>query len=645
MCGIAGIWNKKEAIHLLPRIEAMCNAMKSRGPDDEGYVAFENEQAKPYNGSNTISINDDDWPYLQGKNLEEFKHTQQKLVFGFRRLSILDLTERGHQPFSDEDGLFWIIFNGEIYNYRGLRDELISRGYIFRSTSDTEVVLNAYKEWGEQCVQHFNGMFSFVLIDRPEQKLFIARDRIGIKPFYFHDSDERFVFASSIKGLLSSGLVACEVDQRGLQQNFMFAISQRPRTAFKNIRALAPGHTLQIDLNSGKKILRRYWEAPVGHQEFGLNEKKASQLLEEALLSAVSYRLQADVEVGTFMSGGIDSTLISAMAGRVQSGIKAFTLASDHPEYNEVEEAAANAKLNGLTHIVGNVDLQEVLGNLTQIVEGYEEPYHHLPVNFLISKLVNENGLKVVLNGLGGDELFAGYDAYAKLNRWEQIQMLPKIGRMLPKGIHEKADKLRQFSNINTIDEYYAHYYTTYLQEEINTLFTDPKENLALDIKETYNSEDLEFTDDLEALSFYNLKSYIGSHHVRTIDQFTMHHSLEGRFPMLDHEFIELAFRIPTRLKIHDGKQKYILRKLAKKYVAPECLKMKKKGFSLPLKNMLSNELKSLTEDTIQKLKARGVFNESAIDKAVSKNDSAQVWHLVMTEIWYQTYIDRKWRS
>lgn len=642
MCGIAGIWSKKGEAVLSPAIQSMCDSMVQRGPDDEGYVAFNSSQFLAYApslGPNSSGRQ----PYLECQNLESAANFSSRLSFGFRRLSILDLSEKGHQPMSDEKGDFWLIFNGELYNYKALRNELISHGFRFHSDSDTEVVLKAFIHWGESAFLKFNGMYAMALYSRLDNQLILLRDRIGIKPLYYYQSEEYLVFGSTIKSVIESGIYKAEIDERGLQQNFVFAISQRPRTAFKNVLALEPAHYLKIDLNTGQEKNVKYWDIPVGTQNYQLTEKNAIQILEEKLLQSVEYRLNADVEVGTFMSGGIDSTLISSMAGTMHKGIKAFTLGVDeqYGQFNEIEEAAANAKLNGLEHIVSIVKPDEIVNHLEAVVEGYEEPYHHLPVNFLISRLVHQNGLKVVLNGLGGDELFAGYDEYSKLARWERIKMLPKFGKLLPSGLHQKTDKLKKFSSISTIGEYYAHYYSSFEQKEIDSLFANPSPNIMRSIEETYNAENLEFTDDMEALSYYNLKSYIGSHHVRTIDQFTMQHSIEGRFPMLDHELVEFAFQVPARLKIHNGKQKYILRKLAKKYIAPECLKMKKKGFSLPLKDFMDGSLKELVQDSLLALQNRNLFEKAGLKATIEKNNPSQIWHLVMTELWCRHYIDR----
>jgi asparagine synthase (glutamine-hydrolysing) len=644
MCGIAGISTKRGSSQLGPAIRGMCDSMQRRGPDDEGYVSFRQDQKFAYSGESSMPGLQGDMPYLNISPLDENLDVTNDLILGFRRLSILDISEKGHQPMSDKQGRYWIVFNGEIYNYQSLRDELTSLGYRFYSNTDTEVVLKSYKQWGEKCLKRFNGMFALAIYDCTANEIFLARDRIGIKPLYYHDNPEHFIFGSTINSIIQSGLYTAEIDTEGLQQNFVFAISQRPKTAFKDIQALAPAHYLKIDLNSGQKVLKRYWDIPVGMQDTSMSEKAAIDELEELLMKSIKYRLHADVEVGTFMSGGIDSTLISAMAGRMQKGIKAFTLGVNgkYSEINEIDEAAANAKLNGLEHIVGRINAEDICQHLDDVVGGYEEPYHHLPVNFLISNLVQQSGLKVVLNGLGGDELFAGYDAYAKLPRWERIQMFPKVGKLLPTGVHQKADKLKKFSKMSTIGEYYAHYYSTFEQAEINALFESPTPDIMKTIEQVYNPDNLEFSDDMEALSYYNIKSYIGSHHVRTIDQFTMHHSIEGRFPMLDHELVEFAFRVPSRLKIHNLKQKYILRKLAKRYIAPECLQMKKKGFSLPLKEFMNDGLKDLVQDSLGQLQKRDLFKKEGLKDVIKGDNPAQLWHLVMTELWCQKFIDSK---
>ena len=294
-------------------------------------------------------------------------------------------------------------------------------------------------------------------------------------------------------------------------------------------------------------------------QDFSLTKKQSVELIEESLLKAVNYRLVSDVEVGTFMSGGIDSTMISVMASKSNPNIKALTLGfKEYRDFDEVQQAKDTAKLHNFNHIIHYASTSEAIKNITQTTIFYEEPYHNLSANFALVSMASKNNLKVVLSGLGGDELFGGYDVYNKLLLYERVK-----------------------------------------------------------------------------------KSYISNHQMRAVDQSTMAFSVEGRFPLLDHQFIETVFRIPTKYKLHNGVQKYILKEIAKKYISKSCLQMSKKGLSLPLKHWISTDLKDFVFDTIQQLKKRYIFNRKAVEIIETSNDENKIWQLVSTELWFQFFFDK----
>lgn len=626
MCGISGILNFNAPSKKVNALIEMTQTLVNRGPDNEGYVLFENNLGKPYFGDDTLV-----------KNTKHIKSATDKafdVAFGFRQLKIIDLTNRSHQPMSDLTENYWIVFNGEIYNFKEIKTELIALGHRFFSDSDTEVLLKSYIEWNEKALQKFNGMFAFAIYDKTKNEIFIARDRIGIKPLYYYKSNEHFLFASTQKAIINSKLFEPKIDWNGLHQNFRFTIAQRPNTCFENIVALEPGYQLKINLNDHTIQKKQYWEIPVNTQDFSMTEKKAANLLEESLYNAVKYRIQADVEVGSFMSGGIDSTTISVMASKLAPDIKTMTLSfSEYERFNETAEAADTAKLHNLNHIINTVNPTEVIANLNITPSIYEEPYFYLPVNLVIAKIAKENKLKVVLNGLGGDELFGGYDAYLKLKYWESLKNNKDLLKLVP-NFDRRIVKGKQLANYKTIGEFYTHYFSNYSDLEIGELFQNKIGSTQNTLSDLYNPTNLNFTDSFEAISFYNLKSYIGNHQMRSVDQCTMYHSIEGRFPMLDHQFIETAFKIPTKYKIKDNVQKYILKEVAKKHIAPSCLNMKKKGLGLPLEHWFLNDLKDFTEHTISKLIERGIFNEKAIHKIIATKDEKKIWQLVSTELW-----------
>ena len=639
MCGIVGIICKVPQ-KFSKNLFYATNQMKHRGPDDEGYVLFQNNKPKVFYGDDTAIKNN------KLKHIKSSFNDYYNIGLGHRRLSILDLSPNGHQPMCDETGRYWIVYNGEVYNFREIRKELSSYGYSFVSDSDTEVILKSYIRWGEKCLQKFNGMFAFAIYDSKENLLFLARDRIGIKPLYYYLKDNVFIFASDIKTLIKSKLCTPEVDMEGIYHNFSFSMTPRPNTSFKGIFSLKQSHYMIFNTKTLDFKVIEYWDIPTNIQKKNMKEFEAIELLEEELKKSIKYRLISDVEVGTFMSGGIDSTTISAIASIIHPNIKAFTLGFDKSisKYDEIQEAKATASLYNMQHIISVLKADVVLENIDNMILRYEEPFHHLAANFAISKIVAKNGVKVILNGLGGDELFAGYSLYKKLNQWKLLSNFSSFSFLLPNI--GKLKKLKEISAIKDVYQYYAYSYSNYTDYDKKYLF--PK-NYIFDslneIKNKYYKKGKIFSDDIELLSYLDIKSYIGNHHVHRVDQFTMHFSIEGRFPFLDHNLIEKVFTIPTKYKINNGVQKYVLRKVAQKYIAPECLVMKKKGFGLPLEYWFENELKELTKAAIISLKKRDIFKAESIDYIMRFGSITQKWHLVMFELWYKKFIEEGLRN
>ncbi len=631
MCGIAGIINFIEPKSNVDSLTSMVQSMKNRGPDDEGYL-LHSEIPVSYFGDDSLSKNH--------AHIHTATQCKFKVGYGFRQLKIIDLSNKSHQPMTDSTKRYWIIFNGEIYNYKEIRSELEKNGHHFLSNSDTEVVLKSYIQWGEKALKKFNGMFAFSVLDTIKNEVFIARDRIGIKPLYFYTNNQYFVFASTIKSIIQSKLYTPQVNWEGLWQNFRFSISQRPNTSYKDIYALEPAHYLKINLNDNSIQNIKYWEIPVNTQDKSISEKQALELIEDSLKKAVNYRLISDVEVGTFMSGGIDSTLVSVLASKTNPQIKALTLGfKEHKEFDEIQQASDTASLQNLNHKIHYINSADVIKSIEQSTIAYEEPYFHLSANFELAKMASNNKLKVVLSGLGGDELFGGYDVYNKLSLWNHAKKFKNIIKLLP-NLHKKIEKGKQLALYNSLGEFYSHYYTNYSDDQLGKLFN--KKYKTAHLIESCYAKGVTFTDNFEAMSFFNLKSYIGNHQMRATDSSTMAFSVEGRFPLLDHHFIETAFKIPTKFKLHNGLQKYALKEVAKKHIAPSCLKMNKKGLMLPLNYWISNDLKEFVYDTIYTLKRRQLFNNTYIERIAKSNDHTKIWQLVSTELWLQNFIDLK---
>lgn len=631
MCGIAGIINLQKKTENSLSLEKMTGSLKHRGPDDEGYMLFSDK---------TIVFFGDDSRVKNTNHIKTSSNQAFKVGFGFRQLKIIDLSEKSHQPLTDISKKFWIIFNGELYNYKELRHQLEGLGHRFLSESDTEVVLNSYKEWGEKALEKFNGMFAFAILNTIDNTVFIARDRIGIKPLYFHKNLNHFIFGSSVQSIIKSELYTPEINWEGLWQNFRFTTAQRPNTVFQDILALEPAHYLILNLKNNSIHKERYWKIPTQTQDFSLTEKQSKNLIEENLYKAVNYRLISDVDIGSFMSGGIDSSLISVIAAKSKPDLKILTLGfQDFKDFDEVEYAKETANKHKLNHIIEHVNATDAYSNLHQSVVAYEEPYHTIAANFMLSKMASKNKTTVVLSGLGGDELFGGYDVYKKIPLWEKLRNNKNLIHLLPQ-IHSKIIKGKKIADCRTLGEYYSHYHTNYYDSEIENLFLNKKINTTSTLENLYASNK-KFTDSFEAMSFYNLKSYIGNHQMRALDATTMAFSIEGRFPLLDHNFIEAAFKIPTKYKIKNNTQKYLLKEIAKKYLSKNVIQMPKKGLSTPLKSWIETDLKDFVLDTLQKLNNRNIFNNKAIHQVIKSKNETKIWQLVSTEIWLQSFIDK----
>jgi asparagine synthase (glutamine-hydrolysing) len=647
MCGIAGILNFNDTADIqLPHVISMANAMNMRGPDDEGYVLF-NSDRPPLRlfGEDTPSQVREAYPDLRPAH--DSQGLASVVALGHRRLSIVDLSPGGHQPMSSASGRYWIVYNGEIYNYLDLRQELKSLGHHFRTESDTEVILAAYTEWKENCLGRFNGDFALALWDSQERSLFCARDRIGIKPFYYITEGSRFIFASDIKTLIASGLYSPAPDPQGLYLALAFGIAPRPITAFRGILALQQAHWMRVH-NGGRIEIQRYWHIPVGTQDPRMTEADARELLEEQLQCAVRRRLTADVPVGTFMSGGIDSTTVSAMAAQMHPGIKAFTLGfkDNVPELDEVPQAVATARMHPMQHVVHYVDPNDSLKDIHNWVDGYEEPYYSGSSTYELSRVVQRNGVRVVLNGLGGDELFSGY-SYYRYHDFPLNILFHKVATSIPDWILPRgANRILKPFRARTHDELHTVLSMQMSDNELRQLLIDdfhPSLDTPRLLHNLY-SDHGEFYDGNEAISYMDLMNYIGNHQVHRIDQFTMAFSIEGRFPFLDHKLIEATFRIPTKFKIQSHKQKYLLRQVAAKYIAPECLTMKKKGFGMPISLWMDGPLSTLVAGSLLSLQGRREVRASTVRNWIKKYEAKQIayskiWHLVNLDLWFKRFM------
>jgi asparagine synthase (glutamine-hydrolysing) len=649
MCGIAGILHLGDGERRQTEpLHRMTGSMVRRGPDDEGFVLFRSDgSARTFGGDDTPEGGPDtrSVPGYPNRHIRSAHEEPSRVALGHRRLSVVDLTGHGHQPMVTADGRYWIVYNGEIYNHREIAGELSRDGVHLHGRSDTEVLLNAFARWGEACLSRFNGMFAFAIWDTRENELFCARDRIGIKPFYYTWQDGQFIFASDIKALLASGLYKPRPDMEGVSLAMALGMAPRPKTAFADVVALEQAHWMRVRAD-GHISRQRYWSIPVGTQDHAMNESDAVALLEEQLVRAVRRRLVADVPVGTFMSGGIDSTTISALAAGLHPGIQAFTLGYEDtaPEMDEVPQAEATARMCPMSHVVHRIDPAETLVDLEAWIDGYEEPHHNISPTHAISKLARDRGVTVVLNGLGGDELFAGYHWYAHARIWQMLRSFSPIVCALSRLIGGRSAYACRISRARSADRLHTVEFMKGSDRVRQAVLSGPgtvNVNTVEWVHDAY-ARDQVFEDALEALSYMDLMNYIGNHYVHRVDQFTMAHSIEGRFPFLDHELVEAAMRIPTRWRLRGKTPKYVLRRVAARHIAPECLSMLKKGFGLPLRQWMDGPLAPIVQRKLSLLKEREYVNATALDDLIEacRVDRTPLWHWVMLEMWFERFID-----
>ncbi|MCC7483946.1 MAG: asparagine synthase (glutamine-hydrolyzing) [Burkholderiales bacterium] len=653
MCGIAGVvaLDGTEGRYA-EAARRMSAAMRERGPDDEGYLVASHGAgpARCYAGPDTPAPAGESH-FFPANGIDSALDAAASVFLAHRRLSIIDLSPLGHQPMATEDRRYWIVYNGEIYNHREIRGELERLGERFFSASDTEVLLKGYRRWGANCLGRLRGMFAFAIWDDAGKRLFCARDRIGVKPFYYASAGGLFIFASDVNAILASGLHRPAVSLEGLYHCLSFGVAPRPLTAFEGVTALEQAHWMEIDA-AGRTRRSRYWALPVGEQRADLTDAEGVDLIARRLGTAVERRLVADVPVGTFMSGGIDSTTVSALAAMRHPGIKAFTLAfASDRRLDELEQARATARMHRMEHIVRNVGDDELIGDIEDVAACYEEPFYDLSPNYVISRLVAEHGLKVILNGLGGDELFAGYPYSRWEGRWRLLARLAPLlaaASRLPLAGH-LADRLAQVGRAATADRYALAVRSFLTEREKRALFRDPAVrdfDTIERIHALYVGPGLEFSSMLEAVSYIDMVNYIGNHHVYRVDKFTMRFSIEGRLPFLDHDLVEDAFRLPDRFKLRAGESKWVLRRVAERSIHPSCLAAPKKGFDLPTDRWMRGRLAGFVRGKLERLCGRGLVRPEAVRRVYREwrlraRSFRGVWQLVSVELWLERFIDR----
>lgn len=571
MCGISGIINKKGNLSLKDRIYGMNHAIKHRGPDGEGFAFFTDTQTIPAYSNETPLANRNSAAFLYNPKTAYNDVNDAEVAFGHRRLSIIDLSEAGHQPMCDQSGDYWITYNGEIYNYIELRETLGNKGHRFITQTDTEVIIEAYKEWGINCLEHFNGMWAFALFDRKNNYIFCARDRAGVKPFYYVNNEQCFAFASEYKAFIKSGLVSFDINAEA-QFDFILKaeIERGAQSLFKHIYELKPSHYGIYKLKSNEWRTSRYYQLPKV-TEHGKPEKELIEQVEAALVNAIKLRLRSDVEVGSCLSGGLDSSLIAGITHHLQSNhaLKLFTAVFPGESFDESRYAKAAAEYSKGRWETVSPTAEEFFRDIESLNYSQDLPVWGTSTysQHRVMQLASQHGIKVVLDGQGADELFAGY-AHHFLALWRENTCFKRV-----QLINESKVTIARpwtFYFTQTVKDVFA------LSTNYQSLFTEPLKHLAHNRFEPFCSE---LNGQLETDYQGRLKSFL-----KCEDRCGMAFGIESRVPFADDlPLVELLFKTEGRYKIKQGVSKHLLREAGKLYL-PELIKnrMDKIGFETP---------------------------------------------------------------
>ena len=626
MCGILGITNKNKVDPQL--LIKMRDTMIHRGPDDSGLWISEH---------GTIGL-------------------------AQRRLSIIDLSVAGRQPMSDGDGRITITYNGEIYNYREIRNDLKNKGYIFKSHTDTEVIINAYKEWGANCLNRFNGMFAFGIFDENRNILFIARDRVGKKPLYYSQSNDGFAFASEIKALIRDENRSREIDLRALNFYLTFGYIPGELCIFKSIKKLPPAHAMTYDLSTRQKKIWCYWQPPALSRH-DVSEDDLLEELETLLKDAVRLRMISDVPLGAFLSGGVDSSLVVAMMSKLSdSPVKTFSIGFQENKYNELPYARIVADHFGTEHHELTVT-PDAFAILPDIVFQFDEPFADSSMipTYYVSKATREY-VTVALSGDGGDELFCGYTHYlGTLGNYYASKFIPTAVRKwitaraenFPEKFYGKKHLLRlKLDPYNSFVDRVSHLYFKghHRRHLLHKNVLDSLGSKFLEPETSRLESLLEGTGDfINRLAYTDFKTYLPDDILVKVDRASMLVSLEVRAPFLDHRIAEFSFgNIPGSLKVKRGTTKYLLKKLAKRLLPKELDINRKWGFTMPISEWFRGPLFKVLRGTLLESQDQ-FFNKDYIERLLQEhksgiNHESRLFTLLMFSLWKNIYMERPTR-
>jgi len=635
MCGICGKISFGSTVNE-GLIRKMCDTLRHRGPDDEGV----------YIGQSTVH------------------GPRSTVALGHRRLSIIDLSQAGHQPMSNEDQSIWIVFNGEIYNFPELRENLIKKGHRFKSRTDAETVLHLYEDKGIDCIKDLRGMFAFALWDERKGKLFLVRDRLGQKPLFYSVRNGSLTFASELKALLEDESISKDIDFGSIDDFLNYKYIPAPFTIFRGVNKLLPAHFLVWE--KGEVKTERYWGLDYS-KKLKLDEDEYCRRISDLLRESTKIRLISDVPLGAFLSGGIDSSaIVGVMAGLMDWPVKTFSIGFEEETFDETPYARIVAEKFSTEHKEFVVKA-DALAILPELITHFGEPYGDssaIPTYYL-AKMTREF-VTVALNGDAGDESFGGYERYVA-NRMAERYRLPlsvvgKAARNLIKNIPEStqhkdmANRMKRFLNSVALgrEERYADFvsvfkrddragiYSNFASEEIKKI---NRENI---VRQEYGRSNT--CDVIDSTLFVDLMTYMPGDLLPKVDITSMAHSLEARSPFLDHKFLEFSAGIPPHLKVKGLTTKYILKKALKDTLPKQIVNRKKAGFGVPVAKWFKDELKDyvydiLMSDTCNK---RGYFNRSHIKQILDLHSGGKInygdsiWCLLNLELWHRAFIDKE---
>jgi asparagine synthase (glutamine-hydrolysing) len=624
MCGIAGFADILPRQGSLPadtnRMKAMCDVMRHRGPDDEGMLVAPG------------------------------------IAIGMRRLSIIDLAG-GHQPIQNEDHTVSVVFNGEIYNHRALRETLEAAGHRFSTSSDTETIVHGYEEWGERVFDRLRGMFAIAIWDERSRSLLLGRDRAGIKPLYYGEAAGRLYFGSEAKCLLANPEIGRQLDPAALDHYLAYLYTPRDHAIFRGILKLPPGHYLV--LRDGRVDVKCYWQLPVT-ESFRGSEAEALDRLETILADAVSSHMMSDVPLGAFLSGGIDSSVVVALMARVsQRPVKTFAIGFDESDFNELPHARRVAEHLGTDHHEFVVR-PDALGILDRLIWHFDEPFGDpsaIPT-WYVSEVARRH-VTVALSGDGGDELFGGYDRYLPHPRVASFdRVAPGVGRalaslawrVLPHGMQGK-NFLRHVSRdaqgryLDSVTFYHADERAALLSGDLRRALAGRDTEAAF--REPFSRlADLPFSAQMMAFDF---ETYLPGDCLTKVDRMSSAHALESRVPLLDHLVAEFAASLPVSLKIQGERRKHLLKQLAYRLIPRELLDRPKQGFGVPLTHWFRGSMREVFGDVVGSPQARqrGYFDPAFVSRILNEHLSGRrdhafrLWQLLVFELWHRQYIDR----